>query len=108
MRLGEPVVKPVFLTTAHERATSVVPDFFDVGIVLVQGCNRTVVVAGIEDDKIKEFAHLEVAPNAEIIIKVNLADPMLLVGEAKRRRDVRLTASIQNKLGRRSFSLNRR
>jgi hypothetical protein len=90
LRLRQASVEPILLGTAHKRATGVVHKFRNVVIVPVECGYATVVVSSVKHDytrislhycsslhilltQIEQLAHLEVPPNAEIIVQVDLA-----------------------------------
>ena len=71
--LHEGVVEPVFLARAHHAAAGVVGEFVHVVRVPVQVCDAAVVLARVEHDEVEKVANLEVAPDTEIVVHINLS-----------------------------------
>lgn len=70
-------VEPLFLARAHQRPRGFVADQRDVALVVSQAGDAPVVVAGVDDDEVEELAHLEGAPDAEIVVEIYLAVGMV-------------------------------
>ena len=74
MRVGETSIEPVLLSAAHERSTRIIDELLNVVVVPIQSGDAAVVIASVKHDEIEQLSHLEAAPDAQVVIEINLAD----------------------------------
>ena len=66
------VVEPVLLTATHHGTGCIVGDGVDVVGVVVEIGDTSVVLAGIEHDKVEERTDREGSPDAQVVVQLNL------------------------------------
>jgi hypothetical protein len=68
------VVEPVLLAGTHQTTARIVGDRVDIVRVPVKIGDRTIVLAGIEHDKIEERSNREATPDTKVVVHLDLAD----------------------------------
>jgi hypothetical protein len=70
--LFQGVIEPVFLPAAHHRPASVIGNCVDVVGVPVQVRDGAIVLPGIKHGQVHQLAELEVSPDSEVVIHLDL------------------------------------